>query len=293
MSIAGGLPRAVDRAVLHRCETLQIFTKSTGQWRARALPPEEIRLFRERVEGSALTPVVSHASYLINLAAIAEPLRTQSIDALGDELDRAEALGLDAVVLHPGAAVGASEEDALDRVARALLETLRARPHGRTAIALEHTAGQGSTLAWQFEQIRALLERVDGHPRVNVCLDSCHLLASGYDIRTAEGVQTTLEAFERLVGLDRLQVVHLNDSKMPLGSRVDRHAHIGKGAIGLEGFRALVNHTALSRLGMLIETPKAIAGGTAVLRDRFDARNLMMLRRLMTASLHQISPPRT
>jgi deoxyribonuclease IV len=289
MSIGGGLPRAVDRAVRHGCETLQIFTNSVGQWRTRCIPEEEIRAFRSRVTDSGIEPVVSHASYLINLAAIADPLRTQSIAALGAEVDRAERLGLAAVVLHPGAAMGAPEDEALKRVARALLDVLRARRRGRTVIALEHTAGQGSTLGWRFEHLRAILEEAGGHRRIGVCLDTCHLLAAGYDIRTGGGVDSTLAMFDRVVGLDRLRVVHLNDSRTPVGSRVDRHTHIGDGAIGLEGFRALVNDARLGGLPMLIETPKAISGGTAVLDDGWDQRNLSTLRRLLSRS----PPPRT
>jgi deoxyribonuclease IV len=281
MSIAGGLPRAVARASLHGCETLQIFTKSTGQWRARVIPDEEIRAFREAVAACRLDPVVSHASYLINLAASGEPLRTQSLEALGDELDRAEALGLAAVVLHPGATTGAPEAEGLRRVAEGLLHVLGSRKKGRTLIALEHTAGQGSTLGWRFEQLRGLIELTDGHPRVAACLDSCHLLAAGYDIRNAEGVGATLSEFDRLVGLDRLRVVHLNDSKTAIGSRVDRHTHIGDGEIGLEGFRALLNDARLGTMPMLIETPKAVAGGTVVVHDAWDAKNLTTLRSLL------------
>lgn len=280
MSIAGGLPRAVDRAARHRCEALQIFTKSVGQWRSRQIPEDEIRRFRDRVAETGIGPVVSHASYLINLGSPAGPLRAQSIAALGDEVDRAERLGLLAVVLHPGAAMGAPEPEALARVAGGLLEVLRPRAGGRVLVALEHTAGQGSTLGWRFEQLRAILDGAGGHPRVAACLDSCHLLAAGYDIRTAAGVDATLTAFDRSVGLDRLCVVHLNDSKTPLGSRVDRHTHIGAGAIGFEGFRALVNDPRLRDMAMLIETPKAVSGGTAVVRDAWDARNLATLRRL-------------
>lgn len=282
MSIAGGLPRAVARAALHGCEALQIFTKSTGQWRARAIPDEEVRQFRDAVTAAGIAPAVSHASYLINLAAGGEPLRTQSIAALGDELDRAEALGLEAVVLHPGATTGAPESEGLRRVAAGLLQVLASRPHGRTAIALEHTAGQGTTLGWRFEQLRTLLEHVDGHPRVVACLDTCHLLAAGYDIRTARGVGAALAEFDRIVGLGRLRVMHLNDSKTALGSRVDRHTHIGEGEIGLEGFRALVNDRRLATLPMLIETPKAVASGTTVVHDSWDARNLATLRSLVS-----------
>ena len=255
MSIAGGLPRAVDRAVLHGCEALQIFTKSCGQWRARPIPADEARTFRSRVEQSGIRPAVAHASYLINLGASAEPLRSQSIAALIEELDRAELLGL-----H---------------------EVLRRRRRGTARILLEHTAGQGTSLGWRFEHLRAVLDQTDAHPRIGVCLDTCHLVAAGYGVHTAAGVERCLAEFDRLIGFGRLHVVHANDSKRPRGSRVDRHTHIGEGAVGLEGFRAFVNHKRLRGLPMLLETPKAIDKGTTVRLDEYDARNLAVLRGLL------------
>ncbi len=256
MSIAGGLPRAVDRAYASRCDALQIFTKSAGQWRARELPPDEVALFRRRVEETEIHPVVAHNSYLINVAAAAPALRSQSIAALGEELDRAELLGLDGLVMHPGSYTTGTEEEGLRTIGRAMAGLLKARPRHRVKILLEHTAGQGTNLGHRFEHLAAILEHVGGSPRVGVCLDTCHLLTAGYDLCTDEGYAATFRDFDRIVGLDRLRVFHLNDSKKPCGSRVDRHEHIGKGCLGLEPFRRLLNDPRFAELPMLLETPK-------------------------------------
>ncbi len=286
MSVAGGLPRAVERAVLHRCESLQVFAKNASQWRGRTLPPEEISEFRDRVEAARLQAVVSHASYLINLAAAASPLKDQSHEAILDELDRAEALGLLGVVLHPGASTTGRPSEAITRVATTLLRVLDSRRHGQTMILLESTAGQGTCLGARFEELADILDQTDGHPRIGVCLDTCHLLAAGYDIATADGYSHTFDEFGRTVGFDRLRCVHVNDSKKPVGSRIDRHEHIGEGCVGLEGFRRLVNDERLSRLPMILETPKAQSrksGGGPVAVDALDDRNLETLRGLLTA----------
>jgi deoxyribonuclease IV len=284
MSVAGGLVRAVERALVHRCDAFQIFAKNANQWRGRPLPSEEIREFRSRVEAAHLHPVVSHASYLINLATTSPPLRRQSMEAMGDELDRAEALGLLGVVLHPGCYTAGSEAQGLSLIARCLDELLRARRRGRTMVILEHTAGQGTSLGWTFEQIAAIIEQMNGHVRVGVCLDTCHLLAAGYDLTTPEGYASTFDQFERRVGFDRLRAFHLNDSKRPLGSRVDRHEHIGKGCLGLEPFRRIVNDPRFRGLPMLLETPKVEGRSpTKIEIDRLDARNLRTLRSLVQA----------
>jgi deoxyribonuclease IV len=282
MSVAGGLPRAVERAVAHRCQALQIFAKNASQWRGRPLPPEEIGEFRARVRAAGLTPVVSHGSYLINLASGDAALRRLSMDAMGDELDRAEALGLLGVVLHPGCYTAGSEASGLALIAEALLELLRARRRGRTMVLLEHTAGQGTALGATFEQLASIIAGMNGHPRVGVCLDTCHLLASGYDLRSPEGYATTFRQFGRLVGFERLIAFHLNDSKKPLGSRVDRHEHIGDGCLGLEPFRRIVNDRRFRHLPMLLETPKAAGKPTgAIAVDPLDERNLNILRGLI------------
>lgn len=287
MSIAGGLPSAVTRAVVHRCESLQIFSKSSGQWRARPLPPDEVRAFRDGVAAAGLGPVFAHASYLINLAASEPGLRQQSLDAFGEELDRAERLGLAGLVIHPGCGTGATEAVALRLVARAVRAAVRRRKHTGVMILLEQTAGQGTAVGWRFEQLARMIELVDGTPRVGICLDTCHLFAAGYDLRTEEGYRATWERFDRLVGHDRLRVMHVNDSKKPLGSRIDRHEHIGQGTLGVESFRRLVNDPRLADCPMILETPKAADRGRASkpdVEDRLDAMNLATLRGLVTYS---------
>jgi deoxyribonuclease-4 len=283
MSIAGGLPRAVDRAQASRCQALQIFTKSAGQWRARPLPPGEIALFRKRLEESGIHPVVAHNSYLINLAAAAPALRAQSLAALAEELDRAEALGLDGLVMHPGSYTSGTERAGLQLIAEGIARLLASRPHGRTRILLEHTAGQGTNLGHTFEHLAVILAALDGSPRVGVCLDTCHLLTAGYDLCSEEGYADTFRQFDRIVGLDRIEVFHLNDSKKPCGSRIDRHEHIGKGCLGLEPFRRLLNDARFSALPMLLETPKLESAASKRRSDvdPWDARNLRTLRKLI------------
>ncbi len=282
MSVAGGLPRAVDRAVVHRCDALQVFAKNASQWRGRVIPKQEIREFRMKVKAAGIWPVVSHASYLINLATTCRPLRRQSIEAMADEIDRAEALGLLGVVLHPGCYTAGNEADGLSLIADALLGLLHERRRGKAMILLEQTAGQGTALGATFEQLASIIAKMQDHPRVGVCLDTCHLLAAGYDIASPEGYETTFKQFGRLVGFDRLKAFHLNDSKKPLGSRVDRHEHIGQGHLGLEAFRRLLNDRRFRSLPMLLETPKGegkASGPIAV--DPMDERNLTTLRNLV------------
>jgi deoxyribonuclease IV len=283
LSIGGGLPRAVDRAVATRCEALQIFTKSVGQWRARVLPDDEIVLFRRRIAETRIHPVVAHNSYLINIAAAAPALRHQSQAALEEEYDRAEALDLTGLVMHPGSYTTGTEEQGLRLIAIGLRELLRKRPDSAPLILLEHTAGQGTNLGHRFEHLATILEHLDGSPRIGVCLDTCHLLAAGYDICSEDGYEQTFRDFDRIVGLDRLKAFHLNDSKKPCGSRVDRHEHIGKGCLGLDPFRRLVNDPRFAGLPMLLETPKLDTPESRKKSDvdPWDARNLRTLRRLI------------
>jgi deoxyribonuclease-4 len=286
LSIAGGLPRAVDRAEASGCEALQIFTKSAGQWRARELPDEEVALFRRRVRETRVRPVIAHNSYLINVAAADPVLRRTSIDALGDELDRAERLGLDGLVMHPGSYTSGTEEQGLRLIADALAEILSARPDGETKILLEQTAGQGTNLGHRFEHLATIIDLLGGSPRVGVCLDTCHLLTAGYDICSEEGYRDTFHAFGRIVGFSRLQAFHMNDSKKPCGSRVDRHEHIGKGCLGLEPFRRIVNDRRFAKLPMLLETPKLETPESRRRSDidPLDKINLATLRSLINQS---------
>jgi deoxyribonuclease-4 len=256
MSVAGGLPRAVERAVAHGCDAFQIFTKNASQWRGRPFLPGEVREFRRKVRAARLGPVVSHASYLINLATTNPALHQQSMDAMADE--------------------------GLVSIGESLLELLRARRRGKTMVLLEHTAGQGTALGATFEQLASIIAKMDDHRRVGVCLDTCHLLASGYDICSPEGYASTFKQFGRLVGFERLKVLHLNDSKRPLGSRVDRHEHIGQGCLGLEPFRRIVNDRRFRGLPMLLETPKTEGRSPSVIQvDPLDERNLTTLRGLI------------
>jgi deoxyribonuclease-4 len=291
VSVAGGLPRAVERAVVHRCDAFQIFSKNANQWRGRDVPPAEIREFRAKVKAAGLHPVVSHASYLINLATTHPPLREQSLAAMGDEIDRAEALGLQGVVLHPGCYTAGSEATGLDLIADGLLALLAARRRGKTMIILEHTAGQGTSLGATFEQIAYILARAKGHRRLGVCLDTCHLLASGYDIASPDGYAATFKQFDQLIGVDRLTLFHLNDSKRPLGSRVDRHEHIGHGCVGLGAFRRIVNDRRFEGLPMLLETPKTEGRPPSVIAiDPLDEGNLNVLRGLISPQRTQRTP---
>jgi deoxyribonuclease IV len=284
MSVAGGLPRAVERAVVHRCAALQIFAKNANQWRGRPIPREEVRTFRAAVKAAGIEPVVSHASYLINLASTNPVLRKQSIEAMADEIDRAEALGLLGVVLHPGAYTAGNEAEGLTLIADALLALLRERRRGKTMVLLENTAGQGTTLGATFEQLASIVAKTGDHRRIGVCLDTCHLLASGFDICSPEGYASTFAQFGRVVGFDRLRAFHMNDSKRPLGSRVDRHEHIGKGHLGLEPFRRIVNDRRFRDLPMLLETAKAEGKPTGPIAiDPLDEQNLNTLRGLVAS----------
>ena len=282
MSVAGGVSKAVDRAEAHGCEALQIFTKNGNRWVGKPLDPADVQRFRARLEETAIRPAVSHASYLINLATTFDTLRRQSIAAFIDELDRADALGLLGVVVHPGTCTAGTEDDGLRLIADGIREALTARRGGQALVLLEHTAGQGRTLGYRFEQLAAIIGHLDGSLRVGVCLDTCHLVASGYDIVSESGYRETFDAFDRLVGIGRLKAFHANDSKKPCGSRVDRHEHIGRGCLGPEPFGRLLHDSRFAGLPLLIETEKSPAPSRAgaVVVDPLDVQNLETLRRL-------------
>lgn len=284
MSIAGGLPKAVERARAAGCDTLQVFTKSSGQWRARPLPDQEIEAFRRACLDLDVRPVLAHASYLINLGSPDDALHTRSRTALGEELDRAEALGLLGVVLHPGSYTTTSEAEGLDRIADGIVTVLRERDDQRTMLLLEHTAGQGTNLGHTFQQLGAIIRAAEarGTSPIGVCLDTCHLVAAGYDLGSDASYANTMAELAQHVGFDRVRAIHLNDSKTPLGSRVDRHAHIGSGHVGLGAFRRLLTDPRWHALPMVLETPKdgprgAVASGP----DPMDLENLSVLRQLM------------
>jgi deoxyribonuclease-4 len=256
MSIAGGIDKAVERALSVGATALQIFTKSSGQWRARPLPPDEVERFRDAVAGSPIDAVVAHDSYLINLASPDRGLWKKSLAAMVEEIRRCHLLGIPILVLHPGAHMGRGETAGIRRIIRGLN-----RAHAETAdcevlTALETHAGQGTTIGHRFEHLRDILAGLERPSRAAVCLDTCHVFAAGYPIHTEEGWNETLDRFEEIIGLERLACIHVNDSRKGLGCHVDRHAALGKGEMGLLPFYFLVNDPRTCHRPLLLETPK-------------------------------------
>ncbi len=275
MSIAGGYHKALLAAREHECHAVQIFTKNNNQWRAKELTPGDVQLFRHNWQGSNLHVSMAHNSYLINLASPDDFLWRRSVDALVVEMERAEALGLDYLVAHPGAAVDGNEKEGLKRISRALDEVHAHCRRFHVMLLLETTAGQGNCLGHRFEHLAAIINAAKNPERLGVCMDTCHVYAAGYPLGTEKEYRATMRAFDRIVGLSRLRAFHLNDSKKPLGSRVDRHAHIGQGFLGLEPFRYLVNDRRFRRHPTVLETPKEGPND-----ERMDALNLRVLRDL-------------
>ena len=275
-SIAGGLHRAFDRIRAVGGESLQIFTANQRQWRVKPPAAEDIRLFAEKWQACGQMPVASHGSYLINLAAADPVAAAKSIAAFADELGRCLQLGLGFVVLHPGSHLGAGVEAGLEAVARNLDQALEQAgvPATGLNVLLETTAGMGTALGSRFAELGWLLGRSRFAHNLGVCIDTCHIFAAGYDLRDAAAYERTMDELEREVGLARVHFVHLNDSKKGLGSRVDRHEHIGRGEIGDEGFRLLLNDPRFARHPMTLETPK----GDDLAEDR---ENLARLRELL------------
>ena len=257
MSIAGGAHLAVGRAASVGCEALQIFTKSSRQWAAPPLREDEIQKFRDAMAAGPVKKVIAHDSYLLNLGTPKEDQRARAIAAFVDELERCSQLGIPWLVAHPGAHVGAGAEAGLKNIADSLSESLTRTQGLGCKPALEITAGQGTTLGRSFEEIAFLLENTKGGDALGVCFDTQHAWAAGYDLATAEGYEKTFSDFDRLIGIERLAAFHVNDSKKPLGSHVDRHDWIGHGALGLEFFRRLMNDRRFWGLPMCLETEKS------------------------------------
>ncbi len=256
MSIAGGVSEALARGHSIGCECVQIFTKSSRQWFAKPYSAEEVAAFKQRHRETGIAAIIAHDSYLLNLGAPDKALRKRSVEGLADELNRCELLGVPYLVVHPGAHVGAGEDAGLRTIAASIDEAHSACTGYRTRIALENTAGQGSNLGYRFEQLRRIFELVKESERLALCFDTEHAFAAGYDLSTAEGYERTFTELGEHIPLARVVAFHLNDSVKPFHSRVDRHAHIGHGHIGLEAFRRLVNDRRFFGLPMCLETPK-------------------------------------
>jgi len=276
ISIAGGIDNSVKRAEELGCSTMQIFSKNASNWREKIIKKDEVESFRENLKNSNINPVFIHTSYLINLASPSDELYFKSINAFLEEMKRADLLlPVPYLIIHPGAHTGAGEEYGIQRIIRALNIILeKSADLGlKTMILLEDTDGSGTHLGYTFRQLKRMIEGAKDTKRIGMCFDTCHAYAAGYDLSHQEGIEQTLEEIDKYVGLERLRVIHLNDSKFPLGSRKDRHMHIGKGYIGLEGFKVLVNHKYLKDLPFILETPKN--------DEKDDIRNINLVKSLI------------
>lgn len=255
LSVSGGVDTSFERAVELNCTAFQIFTKSNRQWRAKPLDPGEIDRYHANQQQTGIAPVVCHASYLLNLGTPDDALWHKSIDALVVELERCEQLAIPNLVLHPGAHVKSGVEAGIARVAQGLDVAHERLPGYKVRVALEITAGQGTALGATFEEIAAIIAATGSGSRLDVCFDTCHALAAGYEFRTPDSYQTMIDTFDNVIGLERLRVFHLNDSQKDLGSHVDRHDHIGDGCIGLEPFGYFLNDERFKTVPFLLETP--------------------------------------
>ncbi len=277
MSIAGGYYKAVEAAKNAGCDCVQLFTKNNNQWRAVPITESQADQFRQSLEETGITHPLSHSSYLINLASPDEELRQKSVQAMIVELERATQLGIPWVVVHPGSFTTSSEAEGIRAIGRSLDDILESRPEDSAGVLLENTAGQGSNLGWQFSQLREMLAATRYASRIGVCIDTCHAFAAGYPLSSPSEWKATMAELDSTVGLERVKAFHLNDSQQPFGSRKDRHEHIGRGKMGLEPFRNLLNDKRFRKIPMYLETEK----GTDEDGRDYDVVNLEILRSLV------------
>ncbi len=275
-SAAGGLHKAVERAAKTGCDCVQLFTKNNNQWRAKPISIDDVDLFRNSLDELEVSHPLCHASYLINLASPNEELRQKSVDGMVIELQRAEQFGIPFVVVHPGSFTTSDEASGIAAIIRSLDEVYRSIEGLTVELLLENTAGQGSNLGWQFEQLQLMIDGSSFSSRIGVCIDTCHAFSAGYELSSQDGYKRTFELLDRTVGLKKIKAFHLNDSKQPFGARKDRHEHIGQGEMGLEPFRNLLNDQRFATTPMYLETEKGDKDG----RD-LDEINLETLRSLV------------
>ena len=274
-SIAGGVHKAIERGQQATCDTIQIFNKSSNQWRAAGLKQQDVDTYFELIESTGVKVATSHTSYLINIATPDKALGNKSLKSLQEEMERCRLLRISNLVLHPGSHVGSGEEPGISRIAENINRLFDTLNDNHVCLLLETTAGQGTNLGYSFEQLAHMIDGVDNQAQMGVCLDTCHIFAAGYPLTDSGDYQRTMERFDSVIGLDRLKIIHLNDSKMEFGSHRDRHEHIGRGFIGRDGFRNIVNDQRLEHIPMILETPK----GEDLAED---IENLKVLRSLVS-----------
>ena len=255
ISISGGFSKVVEKAEIRGCETIQFFSRNPRGWKYNSLDHDEAETFRTSIQSSNLSPLFLHLPYLPNVASKESNFYSRSIDSIITDLERAEQLGAPYLIIHIGHQMESSEDEAIEAVAWAINQAFD-RVRNSIVLLLENTAGQGTEIGYQFRQIKKIIEGVEERDRIGICLDTAHAFEAGYDLSRKEEIERMLESFDRMIGLKRLHLLHLNDSKTPLGSRKDRHWHIGEGYIGLEGFRYLINHPLLKHLPGIMETPR-------------------------------------
>ena len=255
ISIAGGFSNVVERATVRGCETIQLFSRNPRGWKYGPMDEKEVEGFRTSTRSSGLFPVFLHLPYLPNIASLKSKFYKRSIDSIATDLERAEQLEASYLIIHIGHRLESSEDEAVEAVSRGINHAFE-KVRNPVILLMENTAGQGTEIGYHFQQIGKIIEGVKENKRMGVCLDTAHSFEAGYDLSKKDGIESTLEAFDQAIGLKRLHLLHLNDSKTPLGSRKDRHWHIGEGYIGREGFRSLVNHPLLKHLPGIMETPR-------------------------------------
>jgi deoxyribonuclease-4 len=255
ISIAGGFSKVAERARVRSCETIQLFSRNPRGWKYSPLNKKEVEAFRSSIQSSTLFPVFLHMPYLPNIASFKSKFYKRSIHSITTDLQRAEELRAQYLIIHIGHRMESSEDEAIEAVSQGIDQAFE-KVKNDIILLLENTAGQGTEIGYTFDQIKKIIEGVHDHQRLGVCLDTAHSFEAGYDLSNKDGIERTLETFDQTIGLKKIHLLHLNDSKTPLGSRKDRHWHIGEGNIGLEGFRCLINHPLIKHLPGIMETPR-------------------------------------
>ena len=276
MPISGGMEKALFEGKRVGCEVIQIFTHNTNTWHMKPISSEQLELFEKAKKETKVIPISVHVGYLINIASPEDRIWKRSVNALKKEIQRAELLGIPYVVMHPGAHKGAGEENGIRKIAEGLKEVISDSSQN-TKILLETTAGQGTSIGYRFEHLAEIMEKISIPERIGICLDTCHIFSAGYDFRTEEQYEALIEELEKLVGIDYVFLIHMNDSKKECGSRVDRHMHIGKGKIGEKGLSYFLKDNRFKETPFIIETPK----GKDEKGIDYDIINLQKLRQIL------------